>query len=704
MEPIFTSKMKRKMVHGIMGIFLSASMVFLMLSAGEMTVYATEGLLLVSNDFDFSSAASNLGDLDTEGYHWDVGSKTLQLKNINISGTVTLPDDAEVTIETTGDCSIDTLSAGPGPDKAQLIFTGTGKLTIEQPMNINGGDYNIITVANGAYVMANGGINIGASGGVNSTVTVYGTLTAKGASFAISAGKVVVGSGGLLEVSGKQGVLLNGMSTGSSYSVADVFTVQEGGCFTANCEEYNVKVAANPGDFPPDSNADQAFHIPEGYLPTDCEVKQEGGEINLVKKSTGEVYTGALTIHENHKWPEGWNKRNEFGHWKECTLEGCDKTKGYEAHSYDNDTGECVCGSTLTVTLNTTEELIYNGQEKKPDVTVTVDGTTLDTSKYNIAYSDNINAGEASVTVTGNGDLHFNRTVKFQITKASSTITWGSPAQTVTYSGSQVTIVPPTVTLVNGGDFHGEIQYSYAVEGSSNYTSGLPTNIGTYTIKASIPEQGNYNATDGTDVLTLIVEQAENAPNMPSDVMNVEGTCEKVSDVELPAGWQWQEADKNTALEMGIPLTATAVYVGADRANYKNVTVTVTITRANDAHENTTGHRNADADTDQKKDNSLDTYPLKYAKLPDKETLTEPEDQNDGTDTKSSDRVKDTLSEPDSEDLSSGTPEKSPDTDVEDKIQQTGQPWWILLVVILVILIGIFVFLVVKRKKEESDS
>ena len=157
---------------------------------------------------------------------------------MRINSAVTLPDDA-VTIETTGDCSIQKLEIGTGaPDKARLNFTGTGTLTVEQQMNISGGDGNILTVAAGASVIAEGGISIGASGGTNSTVTVYGTLTAKSTgdpSFpAISAGTVVVGGGGLLEVSGKQGVQLNGMLSGSSYNVAGVFTVQEDGCFKAD--------------------------------------------------------------------------------------------------------------------------------------------------------------------------------------------------------------------------------------------------------------------------------------------------------------------------------------------------------------------------------------------------------------------------------------------------------------------------------------
>lgn len=601
MESVFTLKNKkvrrRDRVRRALGIFLSAALVFSLVPAGGLTVHASEGeegldaanaaaaSFAAASGLDLSNSGDS-GDLSTDNYHWNPSSKTLELKDAAISGTVTLPD-AAITIETTGNCSIDTLAiaiaAGyGGPNNVKLTFSGDGELTIKEKIDISGGDGLTITVAAGARVVADGGIYIGSSGGVNSTVSVYGTLTARGAGVAsaINSGKVVVGAGGELNVSGENGVALNGISTATD-AFAGVFTVERGGCFSADCENFNVQVRSGTGNpFPEGSGADQAFNIPEGYLPTDCEPRQNGGVINLVRISTGEVYTGPLMIHENHNWPDTWNGKDEAGHWKICTYEGCDKTNGYEAHHFDNDTGICVCGSTLDVALNGASGLIYNGQEHKPGVAVALDGTVLDASKYQVAYQNNKNAGEASVTVTGKDGLTFERTVKFQIARATPAVTWGSRVQTVTYSGSPARIVPPAVTLAGGGNFDGELTYSYAASGSSGYTPGLPVNAGTYSVKADVAMQGNYNAADSADTLTLTVEKAENAPNMPSGTMNVERKYSKVSTVELPAGWQWQETDKNTALKPGVPLKVTAVYVGADKANYKNVTGVVTIIRA----------------------------------------------------------------------------------------------------------------------------
>ena len=671
MRPVFGLKkvwMRRKAARGVWGIFLTAALAANILPAGGMTVHASEKGAEVlglsesgemeddgvvqgsgelpaevpgdaaaayslaaerSGELDFSQNV-NAGDLDTDHYQWDAGSKTLKLKDADIRNTVLLPDDT-VTIEIEGNCSIDGLGINKDPNQTHLTFSGTGELTIENPINLSGGNGNILTVERDAHVIAKGGISIGASGGVDSTVTVKGTLTAGSTAEynnAIYAGKVVVSAGGFLNVSGKTGVVLNGMTVnGSGSDFTGVFIVERGGCFTADCENFNVRVQSG-GRFPDGSNADKAISIPEGYLPKDCEVKPSEGVIDFVKKDTDIVYTGPMSIHENHDWLDEW-KKDETAHWKACRFAGCDKVSEYAPHSFDNATLKCTaCGAVLAVSWNNADQLIYNGQEQKPGFTVTVDSIELDTSKYNTEYRDNTNAGEASVIITGKDDLSFEQTLTFQIAKAAPRITWGGDTQTVVYSGKPAKIEPPTVTLVNGESFKGEISYSYAANSRAGYTSGLPTDAGTYSVKAGIEEQGNYTAAESTVALT--VEQAEYPPNRPSDIMNVARKYDKVSSVELPENWQWEETDRDTPLEINVQLPVTAVYEGADKANYKNVTCAVTITRADCDHESTE-LRNAVAATCQQKGYSGDLWCLECGELLTKGRQTELTDHSGGT-------------------------------------------------------------------------
>lgn len=478
--------------------------------------------LSVPRDLDLSGNTGDEGDLETDGYHWSAVSRILQLKNIHISGAVTLPDDT-VTIETSGNCTIAEIIGSrdiydnPNPQKTQLTFSGDGKLTVVQRINLSGGDNNTLTVAAGAQVVASGGIVMGASGNVNSIVTVNGIMTTE--TDAISAGKLVVGGSGELNVLGGQGVTLNGMTRDDgSYDYAGVFTIERGGCFNAKCDEFGVRVYCSTG-----SNLDQAISLPDhqAYLPKDCVVGQaKDGMIRLERRSTGQEYPGCLTIHENHEWPDDY-RRDETKHWKECTYEGCDQTTDEHVHNFSDGSGDgkCVCGSKVVVALRDAEGLIYDGEEKKPGAAVLVDIEAggeasyreLDLSNYTTDYVNNTNAGMASVTVKGKDASDapaFEQTVQFEIGKAVPTIAWSSTEQELIYTGSEAVIVPPTVTLVGGEIYTGTIQYSYADGDSGSYIPGLPQDVGTYTVRASIEGHGNYMAAESTTLLTLMISKA----------------------------------------------------------------------------------------------------------------------------------------------------------------------------------------------------
>lgn len=69
------------------------------------------------------------------------------------------------------------------------------------------------------------------------------------------------------------------------------------------------------------------------------------------------------------------------------------------------------------------EDVVYTGEEQKPAVVVTLDKETLKEGEdYTVAYSDNVNGGEATVTVTGINDYSGTITKNFNITKADQGI------------------------------------------------------------------------------------------------------------------------------------------------------------------------------------------------------------------------------------------------------------------------------------------
>ena len=117
------------------------------------------------------------------------------------------------------------------------------------------------------------------------------------------------------------------------------------------------------------------------------------------------------------------------------------------------------------------------------------------------------------------------------------------------------------------------------------------SNVGTYAITGS-SDSANYEVSfsgSGSDGKSgvMTVKQAAKAPNMPEAAMAPAHSTKKVGDITLPDGWSWQEADKDTVLADGVAVTATAVYIGADKGNYETESVSITITRRECDHTHT---------------------------------------------------------------------------------------------------------------------
>lgn len=140
--------------------------------------------------------------------------------------------------------------------------------------------------------------------------------------------------------------------------------------------------------------------------------------------------------------------------------------------------------SGATVTVDETG-LVYNGKAHTPEVTVTLNGTTLIKDKdYTLTYSDNVNAGKATVTVEGKGNLKGIIHKNFTIQKRNVEIRWGDTSKV--YNG-----------LVQGLRAYAE----GAIEGESlgvtvfyekNGKSVSPINAGSYVAHAVLAASANY--------------------------------------------------------------------------------------------------------------------------------------------------------------------------------------------------------------------
>jgi endoglucanase len=143
-----------------------------------------------------------------------------------------------------------------------------------------------------------------------------------------------------------------------------------------------------------------------------------------------------------------------------------------------------------TITIPTTL-YNYDGKAKKPTVTVEYGTKTLkkDTD-YTVKYSNNTNAGTATVTITGKGNYTGSVKKTFTIRKLAASKLKFSIDSKKTYTGSKVnaavTVKYGSKTLKKGTD--------YTVTYSNNKSIG--------TAKAKITLKGNYR---GTKTLTYTI-------------------------------------------------------------------------------------------------------------------------------------------------------------------------------------------------------
>lgn len=197
------------------------------------------------------------------------------------------------------------------------------------------------------------------------------------------------------------------------------------------------------------------------------------------------------------------------------------------------------------------------------------------------------------------------RTITVTVTEATPHIATAPSAADITYGD----------TLGSSVLSNGVVQYSdtdnTVVAGSFAWKDGntkpavSDSNTTTYTVVFTPADTTNYNTVETT--ITLTVNKAENAPNMPGNTMSAPYSNKTVGAVTLPEGWAWQDADKNTALEVGVSVEATAVYTGTDKGNYENESVVITITRSACEHTNTEV-RNAKTATCEETGYTGDTY------------------------------------------------------------------------------------------------
>ena len=222
-------------------------------------------------------------------------------------------------------------------------------------------------------------------------------------------------------------------------------------------------------------------------------------------------------------------------------------------------------------TVNVNGTYTYTGQAQTPtanDVVVTLGGKTVPSDQYTISASNNINAGQATVTVTAKagGNYTGSASGKFTIALASlndaKVEVSGGP---FTYDGTSkdptVTVTLDSKTLSASTDY--TLSYS-----NSNGGDGNLTNAGTVTVTAT--GTGNYT---GTATGTFTINKAQPNYTPPTGLTATYG--DTLKDVPLTDGWAWN--DLNTSVGNVGENTFPATYDKDSSGNYNPVQQNLTV-------------------------------------------------------------------------------------------------------------------------------
>jgi|GEM_PF-5066053 len=209
---------------------------------------------------------------------------------------------------------------------------------------------------------------------------------------------------------------------------------------------------------------------------------------------------------------------------------------------------------------------VYNGVGQVPAiVSVTLDEDELDEDNYTIAYSNNINVGTATVTITGKDGYTGEASATFAITKATLAVT------------------PDALNKVEGEDDPDELTFAYSgnIAGQTPAFTGALERVEGETIGSYLISIGTLVLADNEDFkaanYTLVLEEVSfeilDNFDITGAVVSVAGSC-------VYNGQDWNPSITSVMLR-GSALTQDDYTVSY--SNNKNAgTATVTITGAGD--------------------------------------------------------------------------------------------------------------------------
>ena len=271
-----------------------------------------------------------------------------------------------------------------------------------------------------------------------------------------------------------------------------------------------------------------------------------------------------------------------------------DDAGNYKLKEQPASTTANITAKELTVTA-TASDKVYDG---KTEATVTEvvlagavegDSVSLNQGSMTAAFEDaNVGTGK-TVTVSGlslDNNENGNYKLPDSIT-ATASITRAGGIGAVTLEGwtyGDTAKTPTATSTTNPGSESSPITYQYKVKEAADdtYTAAVPADAGTYTVKATFPENGNYTAATAT--ADFAISPKELTVNVTAQDKEYDGTANATLNDATLVGVVEADANNVTVVTSGV----SAAFNSKDAGTGKPIMLTGAYTLSGDAAKNYT--------------------------------------------------------------------------------------------------------------------
>lgn len=177
-----------------------------------------------------------------------------------------------------------------------------------------------------------------------------------------------------------------------------------------------------------------------------------------------------------------------------------------------------------------------------------------------------VNAGNYKVVASVEADANYKgATAEKEFSISQTTNEWTSELSIADWTYGQTASTPVATAK------YGNVVFTYSDKKDGTYTGKVPTEAGTWYVKATVEGNESYTGMVATD--SFEISKAQPSITLPKDLVIKQGDA--LSTVSLPDGFTWAD-DTQTADVLGTQ-PFKAVFTPEDTTNYQTVEVDITV-------------------------------------------------------------------------------------------------------------------------------